>query len=134
MENEQDTIDSIELKAMLGVTGQQLKYYKWLPERIGNGPRKIIIWNRQDVMAAIKEHWNPAQKLPAVKYKSWQRHDTKQLINNVMAGRQVNYRHYDKVQNKGDIMLALRLKQEHPEKPYLYESRRDSVECHWIIK
>jgi hypothetical protein len=139
-----ETIDSIELKALLGVSGQQLKFYTWLPERIGRGPRRLIIWNRQAVMEAIEnkygkheEHQEPEKRVYVIQPSRF--YDAmKDLVAATEKGfinKNVNWQYskYKIVQNRGDIVLACQLKQ-NALRPWIYEMRREEVKSPWRIK
>ena len=137
MENEElpDTIDSIELKTLLGVSGQQLKFYKWLPEQIGNGKRKLIIWDRKDVMEAIERQYakseapeEPEQRVYAIESSRFYdaMKDLVAAFNKGMLDKNAyqQYAKYKIVQNRGDIVLACQLKQ-NVLRPWIYERRRE---------
>lgn len=121
-----------EIADLLGVSKQGLYSKKWLPPPV-TGKGKVRWYDREKVMDAIAELQGTAKKAEYIIQYSRFREESKKLIINTMSGKRVSYDDYKIVPNKGDLMLALRLKED-TSRPWIYERRRDVVKCDWMIK
>ena len=139
MENEtRDTINAKEIQELLQISHQALSRLKWMPECINRNKKGMRIFDKQAVIAAIeKQYSKPKEHVYVIEPNRF--YDAmKDLVTATEKGfvnKNINrqYSKYKIVQNRGDIVLACQLKRD-TSRPWIYERRRETVKCDWMIK
>lgn len=131
MENEQDKISVKEIQELLSISHQALYNLKWLPGYIECNKKGIRMFDRKSVMVAIEKNYEKPKE-PVYTIQPSRFYDAmKDLVANYdqicnRGNANKSYKKYKIVQNRGDIMLACRLKKD-TSRPWIYERRRECL-------